>query len=242
MSFFDHSTLLGAACLAAGTGAGYWLVRWKDRNIRKALAIRQQAELEAARREAENIAREARLRANEDALRLREETERSFTARAQSVDQMEKRLIEREAIISHQLETMVRQEKSLAEQHQGCARRLEGIEAQREELATLARQRRCALEEMARLSTPDARALLLKEVEMETLQDASNLTRRLLEEARAHAEDKARRVISLAIQRYSGIHTFETTSSTVTLPNEELKGRIIGREGRNIRAFENAPA
>jgi ribonuclease Y len=75
---------------------------------------------------------------------------------------------------------------------------------------------------------------------MESLQDASALTRRILDEAKARAEEKARRIISLAIQRYAGEHTFEVTSSTIALPNEELKGRIIGREGRNIRAFEAA--
>src|SRR5439155_6988129 len=74
----------------------------------------------------------------------------------------------------------------------------------------------------------------------ESLQDASNLTRRIVDEAKTRAEEKARRIISLAIQRYAGQHTFETTSATIALSDEELKGRIIGREGRNIRAFEAA--
>src|SRR5438552_4955701 len=80
----------------------------------------------------------------------------------------------------------------------------------------------------------------MKEVELESLQDASNLTRRIVDEAKTRAEEKARRIISLAIQRYAGEHTFETTTATITLSNEEIKGRIIGREGRNIRAFEAA--
>jgi ribonuclease Y len=90
------------------------------------------------------------------------------------------------------------------------------------------------------LSETEARSQLLKEVELESLQDASHLTRRILEEARTRAEEKARRIISLAIQRYAGEHTYEISSATVALPGEELKGRIIGREGRNIRAFEAA--
>ena len=81
---------------------------------------------------------------------------------------------------------------------------------------------------------------MLKEVELEALQDASSLTRRILDEARARAEEKARRMIGLAIQRYAGEHTYEISSATVALPTEDLKGRIIGREGRNIRAFESA--
>jgi ribonuclease Y len=75
---------------------------------------------------------------------------------------------------------------------------------------------------------------------MEALQDASAVTRRIMEEARGRAEEKARRLIGLAIQRYAGEHTYEISSATVALPSEELKGRIIGREGRNIRAFESA--
>src|SRR5437867_4480996 len=86
----------------------------------------------------------------------------------------------------------------------------------------------------------EARALLLKEVEQEALQDATDLTRHILDDARLKAEEQARRVISLAIQRYAGEHTFETTTATVALEGDDIKGRIIGREGRNIRAFEAA--
>src|SRR5439155_4434385 len=101
-------------------------------------------------------------------------------------------------------------------------------------------QRRHALEAAAKMSEAEARAHLLKDLELEALQDASAITRRILDEAKARAEEKARRIISIAIQRYAGDHTFETTSATLALPDEELKGRIIGREGRNIRAFEAA--
>ena len=72
------------------------------------------------------------------------------------------------------------------------------------------------------------------------MSDASNLTRRILDEAKSRAEEKARQIISIAIQRYASDHTFENSTSTIALPSEEIKGRIIGREGRNIRAFEAA--
>src|SRR5437773_1634421 len=86
----------------------------------------------------------------------------------------------------------------------------------------------------------EARARLRKEVEHEAVQDENDLTRHILDDARLKAEDQARRVISLAIQRYAGEHTFETTTATVALAGDDIKGRIIGREGRNIRAFEAA--
>ena len=240
MSLLDNPYLTGAACFVAGSVLGYWLLRWKERNVRAALAIQEQTILETARRQAENIACEARVQANEDALKLREQTERSFSERRNRIIDDEKRLVEREALINHQLENMVDEERSLRKQQQECQKKSEGLEAQRHDLGELLHQRRAELEHVSHLSESDARQMLLKEVELETLQDASNLTRRILEEAKTRAEEKARRIISLAIQRYAGAHTFETTSATLALPDEELKGRIIGREGRNIRAFEAA--
>ncbi len=240
MSLLDNHYVVGAACLGAGACLGYWLWRWKERSVRTALRIQEQAILESARRQAENIAREAHLQASEEALKLRGQAEQALATRLSAATDAEKRLIEREVLINHQLESMVHEEKSLRDQQLDCKKKAEELELRQSELVKINQQRREALQAAARLSETEARQLLLKEVEMESLQDAGNLTRRILEEAKTRAEEKARRIISLAIQRYAGEHTFETTSSTLTLPDEELKGRIIGREGRNIRAFEAA--
>jgi ribonuclease Y len=240
MTLLDIRFLAGAAWFTAGVVLGYWLLRWKERNLRDALAIKEQAILENARRQAENIAREARLQANEDALKLREQTEQSFTTRRTAAAEAEKRLVAREELINGQLQSMVQEEKELREQEFDCKKRLQDLESLRVELAGQIQQRREALQATAHLTEAEARQLLLKEVELESLQDASNLTRRIVEEAKTRAEEKARRIISMAIQRYAGEHTFENTSATLALPDEELKGRIIGREGRNIRAFESA--
>ena len=236
----DNPYLGAAAWLTAGALLGYWLVRWKERNVRAAWTIKEQATLENAQRQAETILREARLQANEEALKLREATEQSFATRRLAATDAEKRLSEREALINHQLESIVTEEKELREQQLEIKRCAKELDAEHAELRALQQQRREALQSTCHLSETEARQLLLKEVEMESLQDASNLTRRILDEAKLRAEEKARRIISLAIQRYAGTHTFETTSSTIALPDEELKGRIIGREGRNIRAFEAA--
>lgn len=240
MNIFDNHLFLAGSALIVGTIIGYWLVRWKERNVRAALAIKEQSILDAAAREAETLAREARLKANEEVAKLKHETEQSFTARRCQLLEAERRLVERETLINKQLEHFVGEEKALRAQQVEWQRKAEALEAQRNELADLTKQRRGQLQNMAHLSEAEARSQLLKEVELEALQDASTLTRRILEEAKTRAEEKARRIISLAIQRYAGEHTFESTSATLTLPDEELKGRIIGREGRNIRAFENA--
>ena len=236
----DAPLFMAGSSLVVGTIIGYWLVRWKERNVRAALAIKEQSILDAAAREAETLARESRVKCNEEIAKVKEETERSFSARQCQVIEGERRLAERETLVNRQLESMVAEEKALRAQQAEWQKKSEALEAQRCELAQAMKQRREELQTLARMPEADARALLLKEVELEALQDASKLTRRILEEAKTRAEEKARRIISLAIQRYAGEHTFESTSATLTLPDEELKGRIIGREGRNIRAFENA--
>ena len=156
------------------------------------------------------------------------------------MSEAQKRLVERESLINRQLENIVEEEKRLRSQQAVCQKKTDELDHQRHELCEVARQRRHELQCVCQLSEAEARTQLLKEVELESLQDASHLTRRILDEARARAEEKARRIISLAIQRYAGEHTYEISSATVTLPGEEIKGRIIGREGRNIRAFEAA--
>ena len=240
MSILDNSLFLAGSSLIVGTIIGYWLVRWKERNVRTALAIKEQSILDAAAREADTLAREARVKCNEEIAKVKQETERSFGTRQTQLLEAERRLTERETLINRQLESFVAEEKALRTQQSEWQKKAEALDAQRCELAQTMKQRRDELQTLARMSEADARALLLKEVELEALQDASNLTRRILEEAKTRAEEKARRIISLAIQRYAGEHTFESTSATLTLPDEELKGRIIGREGRNIRAFESA--
>lgn len=240
MSLLESPYFIGTACLAAGSGLGYWLWRWKDRTIHAAAVIKEQAILEAARRQVETIAREAKVQANEEAIKLREQTEQTFSERRARIIEAEKRMVEREALINKQLEHLVEQEKALRVQQQDWQKRSACLDQHQAELTGLVRQRRQALEQAARLSEAEARAHVLRETELEALQDASNLTRRILDEAKTRAEEKARRIISVAIQRYAGEHTFETTSATLALPDEELKGRIIGREGRNIRAFEAA--
>jgi ribonuclease Y len=240
MSVLQNSLLIGAACFAGGCLAGYWLLRWKERNLREALKLKEQTILETVQRQAETVLREARVQANEEALKLRQQTEQSFVERRTRLTEAEKRLVERESLINTQLTNMVDQEKGVREKEKSLKAQALEFQSQRQELEQAIQQRKVALQKAAQLTEAEARAQLLHEIEVEALQDAGKLTRHILEEAKARAEEKARRIISLAIQRYAGEHTYETTSATLALPDEELKGRIIGREGRNIRAFEAA--
>src|SRR2546430_1056959 len=159
MSLLDNPYVSGAVWVTAGALLGYWLLRWKERSVRDALAIQEQGILETARRQAENIAREAHLQASEEALKLREQTERSLTARLTAAIDAEKRLVEREALINHQLENMVIEEKSLREQKLDCKSKAQELELQRVQLSGLVQQRREALQAAARLTETEARQL-----------------------------------------------------------------------------------
>jgi ribonuclease Y len=240
MSWLENPTLLGALGIAVGSVAGYWLWRWKERNVQAALLLRERSVLEESQRRAEAILREARLQGEEQALRIKQETEQSFASRRHELQEEEHQLVERESLINRQLLSVVEEEKRLRQLQESCERKAADLEVYRQQLLELERRRVAELQAVSSLSASEARHLVLKQVEMETLQDASNLTRRIIEEAKLRAEQKARHIICLAIQRYAGEHTYEISSATVALPGEDLKGRIIGREGRNIRAFEAA--
>jgi len=230
----------GAFVFLAGALFGGLFLLWKQRKLRAARAAEENALQEKVRREAEATLREARLAANEEALKLREQTEKSFTTRRRELSDLEQRLAERESLINRQLEGLVQRETDLRNRQETLEKKETAQDAEREELGWLLKLRKEQLQKLSQLSETEARALLLKEAEKEALQDATDLTRHILDDARLKAEEQARRVISLAIQRYAGEHTFETTTATVALEGDDIKGRIIGREGRNIRAFEAA--
>src|SRR5213593_982993 len=230
----------GAFVFLAGALLGGLFFRWKQRKLHAARVAEENSLQEKVRREAEATLREARLAANEEALKLREQTEKSFTTRRRELSDLEQRLAERESLINRQLEGLVQRENDLRNRQETLEEKEAGQDAEREELGWLLKLRKEQLQKLSQLSETEARALLLKEAEQEALQDATDLTRHILDDARLRAEEQARRVISLAIQRYAGEHTFETTTATVALEGDDIKGRIIGREGRNIRAFEAA--
>ncbi|HXR05804.1 MAG TPA: ribonuclease Y [Candidatus Acidoferrum sp.] len=218
--------LAGAIIPLVGVLLGIWIWRHREGSLLAAAGREKTALLEAARREAEAITRDARLAANEEALKLRSETEQ--------------RLNEREALVNGQLENLVRTEKSLQAQREELEGERAEVERLRKEAGELAQQRRERLAGLSKLSEAEARAAFLQEVEGSSLRDAAQMSQHILEEAKTQAEEKARRIISVAIQRYAGNHTFENTTATVNIKGDDMKGRIIGREGRNIRAFEGA--
>lgn len=232
--------IIAGGSLGGGILIGFLLWRFLDTRSRRTWAAQKQEQLDQARREADALVREARLCAEEENLRRRRQCEDELSRRRLELETEEHRLTQREAILQFQTETQAERERKLAEAKAVVEKAQCQIDTVRAEAEDLLRQRRQQLAEVAHLDEGQARAALLHEIDQEVQKDAADLARHVLESARAKAEDQARRIIATAIQRYAGEHAFESTSATVSLNGHDIKGRIIGREGRNIRAFEAA--
>lgn len=196
--------------------------------------------LEEARREAETSRKSAIVAGKEEVLVLRESLERELRDRRGDVEREEKRVLEREGQLDRARESLEGRETDLQRRIGELGAR-EGRATDREqELAKLIDEERRRLEQIAGLSAEQAKAELMRRMEDAALADASNRVREIRESARRNAEREAKKIVALAVQRVAAETTAETTVSAVSLPNDEMKGRIIGREGRNIRAFELA--
>ena len=239
MTILANSYVEGILFLAVGICVGYYLYKWKYRHAATVLELDRKSILDAAQREAEAVIREARLTANEELLKQKADAENALSVKRQEIQQIEQRLADRDSLINRQLEGLVQQERLLLDQQKSLKEKEQSLASTQQELKEIVRQRREQLIQCSHLSEVAARDMLLKEVEQETLRDAGDLARHIMEQAKSKAEDEAKRILCLAIQRYAGDHAFETTTTAISLPNEEIKGRIIGREGRNIRAFES---
>jgi len=241
MNFLNApAAILVLGILVLGIVLGYLLRFWRDYSLRAAVEQQRQNILEKARLEAEALMREARLAASEEARKARAESERLAAARQQEIAAIEQRLVTREELVNGQLENLVKEENVLRADREALQGKAAELEAQREQAVQLIAQRRAQLAAAAKLSESEVRAAFLKQVEQESLRDAMQLSQHILDDAKNRAEEQARKIISVAIQRYAGHHSFETSTATVSIKGEEMKGRIIGREGRNIRAFEAA--
>lgn len=222
-------------------GVMIWIRKDQKRQIRRALQSTETSLKEHSRREAEVLTRSARMLTREETDRLRVEIENVIGAETEEIRQREKRLEERESLLDRQLQSLLENEKQL-QQKKASVHQLETDLGNKQETAErLIAQHKEALIKITGLSPDDAREQLFEIIGDETKMEASQISKAIVEGAKDHAEEKARRIIGLAIQRFSGEHTYEATTATISLNgDEEIKGRIIGREGRNVRAFEMA--
>ena len=235
------SLLAGGATLLVAVGALFvWKYRRDTARLRADLEERARSLLAEARKEADAITREARLLANEETLKLREQAEQAHARRRLELEETAQRLAERERLVNQQLERLATDETRLRQRHAEADEQRARLERQSTEQEQLHARLRDELGRIARLSPDEARELVLRQARDETRRDAAELTRHIFEEATRRAEEKARRLLATVVQRYAGEYTFENTTTSLAIQNDEIKGRVIGREGRNIRTFEHA--
>jgi ribonuclease Y len=196
--------------------------------------------LEDATREADGLRKTALLSGKEELMRLREDWELEVRKRRDEVEREERRVQERESLLNRKYDIIEQRERDTSTQATALARRQETVTLREQELDKLVGEERRRLEQLAGMSAQDAKAELIQRLEDEAQADAANRIRDIRETAKRNADREAKKIIALAIQRIASEQTAETTVSAVALPNDEMKGRIIGREGRNIRAFELA--
>lgn len=228
--------LLGGAVLGLLAGAGFVYLAIRPRVQDQ----QQQAAAEAARivDGAKAHSKEIVLQAQADALTVRNEAEAELKNARQALLKQEERIQQNEERLSRSQEKVDRRLDDLERREKGIAQRERHVERLHREAEELKGRQQTELERVAALSNDEARAIILQRVEATTRDDSAKLMRQIEQEAKDDADKRAKKIIGIAIQRLASEYVAELTVTTVPLPSEELKGRIIGREGRNIRAFE----
>ncbi|MDR0869374.1 MAG: ribonuclease Y [Planctomycetaceae bacterium] len=209
--------------------------------LRRSGAKREAEEiLKQAKTEAENRTREAELIAKEKAIQLKEKNETEFRETRQELHDLERRLEKRQDIIDKQAEDQRKQEKLIENNQRKLTERIADNDRLKAELTKLLEKERTTLHEFSGLSKEEATAKLLQLLDRELQEETGAAIVRYERQMKERCEGITRDMLLLAMQRYAAPHTAESTTNTVDIPNDDMKGRIIGREGRNIRAFEKA--
>jgi ribonucrease Y len=221
--------VVGVLCAAVGFGAAYMATRKEKEDRGKEAEIKIEAMLAEAKAEEKDIL----LKAKDEALKIRTNAEQEAREARSESQRAERRLSQKEENIDRKLDSVEKREQSLTSKEQ----ELEHAKAQAEELR---QQQVHELERVSAMNRDEAKNVLLQAVETEIRAEANKRVREIEFEAKEEAEGKARKIIALAIQKYASDQVSESSVSVVPLPSEDMKGRIIGREGRNIRALEAA--
>ena len=223
--------IAAVVAIVVGFLIGYFLMQkvLKERN--DATALEAQNTLADAQREAESLKREALVEAKDEVLKMKQDAERESKERMKAVRSSENHLNQREQSLDKRTEALDHREHQISSLQGQVDRRAKDVERAEAEVAT-------RLEEVAGLTAEEAKTELLDGLKEECVHESASIIRDSEARTRAEADKKAREILSVAIQRLAADHTSQITASTIHIPSDDLKGRIIGREGRNIRSFE----
>jgi ribonuclease Y len=196
--------------------------------------------VEESKKEAETLKKEAILQAKENLLKMKADFDQETKAVKSELEGLERRIRVKEENLEKRMDALSQKESSLEGREKTLSQKEHALEEKHRRIDALVAEQKEKLEKIAGITTDEAKNILLASMESEAKRDAAALVRKIEEEAKLTADRKAKEIIAYAIQRYAGDYVAENTVSVVNLPSEEMKGRIIGREGRNIRAIEAA--
>ncbi|NWF51935.1 MAG: ribonuclease Y [Nitrospirae bacterium] len=196
--------------------------------------------IEETQKEADKIKKEALLEAKDVVYQAKSEVEKELRERRSELNHLEKRLRQKEEVLEKRFDQLEKREHELSRREKDFNSKERNIQEKENHYNQLIKEQSLVLEKLSGLSSEEAKQELLKRIEEEIKFEASRLIKKIEDEAKETAEKKAKDIIGLAIQRYSSDYVVDATVTAVPLPNDEMKGRIIGREGRNIRALEAA--
>jgi ribonucrease Y len=237
-----ETIILIAVIAAAVVGLVLWwrFIRQEAKRILERARLDAAKVLEEAQRQGEAQQREAEIAAKEKLLQARSEFEKVSRKRRAELEAQERRLTQKEDNLDKKGEDIARRDRELSQLDRSLAAREKSLEKREAELEFMVAEERTRLEQIAGLTAQQAREELVRVMEDDARIEAAHIVKRIEDEAREQAHKQAQRIIGMAVQRSASDYVSETTVSVVMLPNDEMKGRIIGREGRNIRALEMA--
>lgn len=232
--------VVGIAGAVLGAGLSEVLRRRKLTVSRAQVEEQVRQMIQGAEREAESLIKEAKLEAKDLLLQAKMELEREHKAKQSELAIHEKRLLQREEYLERKLSAVEKREAEAQKREASIAKREEALALNETASERMLKERRQALEQVSGMTIEEAKRQLLAEIESETKLEAAGMAKRIIDEAKENAEREAREIIARSIQRVTRDYVSEATISVVPIPNDGMKGRIIGREGRNIRAIEAA--
>ncbi len=230
---------IGVIALILGVFIGYYIRKRIGEKQISSAEEKSKEIIENAKKKAENIQKEAELKVKEEIYKLKQSAEKEISEKQKEITEIEKRLRQREHQIDKRgefVEEKERELKSLAKKLEEEKREIAGL---KENLSKKEKELSGKLYQIARLSEGEARRIILEKTKEELKMEIGKMIIEEMERAKEESERKAKEIIATAIQRYAGEYVGDLTVSVISLPNDEMKGRIIGREGRNIRTFES---
>ncbi len=233
---------IGAALIGLGVGFGLAFLIKGAVDRQKLKAAHQQSErifLEAQHK-ADALLKEANLEAKDRLLKMKNEFDVETKETRSELKRQERRLIQKEENLDRKIDDAERREKDLVHKEKGYEKRMQQLSDREKEYDALVSEQKQQLERISTLTADQAKELLLRAMENEARYEGAKIIKRIENEAKEEADKKAKKILAISIQRYAADYVAERTVSVVQLPSDEMKGRIIGREGRNIRALEAA--